>query len=215
MNDVDALIGQIRGAFGASRFPGDAFLQGSFDGCEPYDEVGAFHGKDDWTRLDPAFLDGHYAALSFFSEGGFRFFLPAYLVADLRGQLDTADPVFHLTHGFYEIATETRVGDRAFVLRTGKSTLVNPRRYGASTFEDYARYRLSVFTREEAGAIVAYLQHKHAAAETDLERNYIDAALRAFWLDRARSAPTAASLERHIAEQEEYAAAVRARHAAP
>ncbi len=32
--------------------------------------------------------------------------------------------------------------------------MLNPRRYGAMTFADWARYRLSVFAREEAQAIV-------------------------------------------------------------
>lgn len=45
-------------------------------------------------------LDAHYSALSFFSEAAFRFFFPAYLIADLRGELRTADPLFHLTGGF-------------------------------------------------------------------------------------------------------------------
>jgi hypothetical protein len=45
-------------------------------------------------------LDGHANALGYFSEAGFRFFLPAYLIADLHGQLNTADPLFHMTHGF-------------------------------------------------------------------------------------------------------------------
>ena len=45
-------------------------------------------------------LDAGYDALSFFSEGGFRYFLPANLIADLGKQLQTADPVFHLMNGF-------------------------------------------------------------------------------------------------------------------
>ena len=72
----EEVIEQIRLAFGANLYPGDAFLQGSFDGCEPYDEVSAFFGKTDWRVLDSKTLDGHYCALSFFSEGGFRFDSP-------------------------------------------------------------------------------------------------------------------------------------------
>jgi hypothetical protein len=48
----EKVIDQIREAFGANPYPGDAFLQGSFDGCEPYDEVSAFFGKTDWSTLD-------------------------------------------------------------------------------------------------------------------------------------------------------------------
>jgi hypothetical protein len=86
---------------------------------------------------------------------------------------------------------------------------MNPRRYGAMTSYDYARYRLSIFTREEAGAIVAYLEFKRDADPDVIDRKAIDAALVSFWLERARTAPDAQSLGRHIAEQEEYLAAIR------
>ena len=63
--------------------------------------TGPFKGVAHWTQVDPAILDPNYTALSFFSEGGFRHFLPAFLIADLQGLLQTADPVFHLTNGFF------------------------------------------------------------------------------------------------------------------
>jgi hypothetical protein len=37
----------------------------------------------------------------------------------------------------------------------------------------------------------------------------IDAALKTFWLERERTAPPAETLKQHLAEQEEYLAAVR------
>src|SRR5215211_6416221 len=77
------------------------------------------------------FLDGHATALSFFSEAGFRYFLPAYLISDLRGQLYTADPLFHQTHGFSDWTTEVPAADRTLKIKHGKSALMNPRRYGA------------------------------------------------------------------------------------
>src|SRR6185295_14052859 len=105
----EEVIEQIRNAFIANPYPGDAFLQGSFDGCEPYEEVSAFFGKTDWSQLDSAMLDAHYCALSFFSKCGFRFFLPAYLIADLREELLTADPLFHLWHGFSTVSASMPV----------------------------------------------------------------------------------------------------------
>src|SRR5262245_25648763 len=102
MSDQEAIIAKIQAAFGANDYPGDYYLQGSFDGTEPEDEVGPFRGKQVWGEIEPDFLDAHAAALSFFSEAGLRFFLPAYLVADLRDQLSTADPLFHLIHGFFD-----------------------------------------------------------------------------------------------------------------
>jgi hypothetical protein len=192
---ADTLIQSIQKGFARSEYPGDAYLLGSVDGCEPYDEVGPFKGKTDWSVLEAEFLDEHYCALSFFSEAGFRFFLPAYLVADVRGLLQTADPAFHLTHGFSDDSYEERKGERVRVHRWGKSKLINPRRYGAATTYDYARYRLSVFAREEARAVVDFLSWKRvsdAANEKDIEA--IDAALALFWLERAQSAPTAEAL---------------------
>jgi hypothetical protein len=203
------VIEKIEAAFAGNAFPGARFLQGSFEGCEPYDEVGPFEKREDWQGIEASFLDGHAGALSFFSEAGFRFFLPAYLISDLRGLLYTADPLFHLTHGFSDRTTELPAGDRTITVRHGRSAFINPRRYGAMTSHDYARYRLSVFTREEAGAIVAYLEFKRDADPDVIDKQAIDAALDSFWLERARTAPPAQGLRQHIAEQEEYLATIR------
>jgi hypothetical protein len=209
MPTSEAVIQKIEAAFADNAFPGARFLQGSFEGCEPYDEVGPFEKLEDWRGIEAGFLDGHASALSFFSEAGFRYFLPAYLISDLRGQLYTADPLFHLTHGFSDWTTEVPGGGRTLEIEHGKSALMNPRRYGAMTSHDYARYRLSVFTREEAGAIVAYLQFKRDADPDVIDGKAIDAALDLFWLERARTAPTAESLRQHVAQQEEYLTAIR------
>jgi hypothetical protein len=208
MSDPGVVIEKIRGAFAGNEHPGGRFLQGSFEGCEPYEEVGPFENMEDWRSIEASFLDGHANALSFFSEAGFRYFLPAYLISDLRGQLQTADPLFHLTHGFSDWTTEVPAGGRTFVIRHGRSAFMNPRRYGAMTSYDYARYRLSIFTREEASAIVAYLEFKRDLDPNVIDRKAIDAALQSFWLKRARTAPQARSLEQHIAEQQEYLAAI-------
>lgn len=209
MPKSEAVIEKIEATFAGNAFPGARFLQGSFEGCEPYDEVGPFEKLEDWRGIEAVFLDGHANALSFFSEAGFRYFLPAYLISDLRGLLYTADPLFHLTHGFSDRTTEIPAGDRTITMKHGRSALLNPRRYGAMTSYDYARYRLSVFTREEAGAIVAYLEFKRDADPDVIDKQAIGAALDTFWLERARTAPPAQSLRQHIAEQEEYLDAVR------
>ncbi len=209
MNDAEAVIEKIGNVFAEGEHPGGRFLQGSFEGCEPYEEVGPFEGLDDWRGIEAGFLDGHANALSFFSEAGFRYFLPAYLISDLRGRLRTADPLFHLTHGFSDWTTEVPAGKSTILLRHGRTAFVNPRRYGAMTSYDYARCRLSVFTREEAGAIVAYLKFKRGSDPDAIGTGAIDAALDSFWLERARTAPRAASLAQHLAEQEEYLAAIR------
>jgi hypothetical protein len=207
----EEVIAQIREAFVTTPYPGDAFLQGSFDGCEPYDEVGAFIGKTDWSKLDSTLLDGHYCALSFFSEGGFRFFLPAYLIADLREELLTADPLFHLCHGFAAVSTDVPVGSQKFRGDSGGKRLLNPQRYGAMTWSDSARHRLSVFTREEAKAIVAYMTYKREHDTMGLDKSRIDAALKEFWLDRAENAPTHEVVEAHAQEEERFTAELQRR----
>jgi hypothetical protein len=205
MSDKERVIEQIRSAFGGNEYPG--FLQGSFEGSEPAEEVGPFEGKQDWQGIEAGFLDSHAGALSFFSEGGFRFFLPAYVIADLNSLLQVAYPLFHLIGGFSDITVEIPAGGRVFTVKSGRSAFVNPRRYGAATFYDYARYRLSVFTREEAAAIVAYLQFKRD--ESVMDKTGIDAALNLFWLERAQTAPPADSLRQHVKEQEDYIAVLR------
>ncbi|HEY6903255.1 MAG TPA: hypothetical protein VI216_03050 [Candidatus Acidoferrales bacterium] len=204
----DEVIERIRDAFSATPYPGDPFLQGSFDGSEPFEEVGAFAGKNDWRTLDSKMLDARYCALDFFSEGGFRFFLPAYLVADLREELLTAEPLFHLWHGFATVSTDVAVGSRTFHRSSGGNRPVNPRRYGAIRWSDYARHRLSVFAREEAQAIVTYMTYKREHSATDLDKSRIDAALREFWSERAENAPTRKELEVHQQEEAEFYAAL-------
>ncbi len=209
MKDIEDIIKEIHEAFGNNEYPGDTFLQGSFEGCEPFEEVGPFKGKSSWRTVDPSFLDGHASALSFFSESGFRFFLPAYLIADLQGKLSTADPLFHLTHGFSDSTVKVPTKAGVFTRKLGKSVLLNPRRYGAITFYDYARYRLSVFTKEEASAIVCYLQYKRDSDSFGLDRNSIDGALNSFWLERSLKAPSAESMKRHMDEEKEYFAGLK------
>ena len=69
---------------------------------------------------------------------------------------------------------------------------------------DYARYRLSVFTKEEARAIVAYLRHKRDSDSLGLDKERIDGALHSFWTERSLNAPSNESLKQHIAEEEQY-----------
>ncbi len=201
MSDREALIQRIHEAFAETEYPGDPFLLGSREGCEPYEEVSPFQGKDAWTCLNSEFLDAHYSALSFLSDGGFRFFLPAYLVADLKDELNTADPVFHLTHGFYESSVEVPTPSGVFTRKFGKSVFVNPRRYGAMTSYDHARYRLAVFTQEEAQAIVDYLSYKRDSDPHAIQKEQIDAALKLYWHKRAEDAPSAKALKQHLEEE--------------
>jgi hypothetical protein len=197
MMSKELVISQILAAFGSNEYPGDNFLCGSFEGSEPYEETAAFKGKTDWRTLESGLLDAHYSALSFFSEGAFRFFLPAFLIADLRNELLTAEPLFHLT-GFSVSSIQIPTNSRVFTRKTGGSTFMNPKRYGAMTFADHARYRLSVFTKEEAMAIVAYLNYSRETDTHGINTPQIVEALNSFWLDRAEHAPSEESLKTHL-----------------
>lgn len=205
---VDEVVEIIDHAFGGNEYPGDAWLQGSRDGDEPFEECGAFVGQTDWRALAPAFLDQHYVVLSFFSEAAFRFYLPAFLIADLRDRLQTADPVFHLVGGFSDFAVTHRVDGQEFIIRSGGSQFINPRRYGASRFIDHARQRLSVFCREEASAIVAYLEQVMSRPSRETDRRAIEAGLVGYWRDRATTGPLAADLRRYLDEHAAYLDAV-------
>jgi hypothetical protein len=212
MSDPTQVAAQIGAAFDRADYPGDAYLLGSTDGSEPEDEIGPFRGTD-WRTLEPEFLDRHSAALSFFSQAGLRYFLPAYLLADLAGLLQTADPVFHLASPFHDVTIDIPVGERTFRRTIGRSQLVNPLRYGATTFLDYARWRLSVFTEEESRAIVEYLGWRREATDLDAERAAIDAALTEFWLPRVETAPSGESLCQHVADQAAIVAAIQEQRA--
>lgn len=198
----DHLVEQIHRAFEATPRPHDAFLAGSREGCEPEEAVAPFRGRD-WTSLDAAMLDANYTALSFFSEGGLRYFIPAFLVADVRRQLQTADPAFALTHGLCGSETTVEADGRRWTVRHGAGALLNPRRYGAITWLDHARFRLSVFCREEATGIVHYLRWR-AAGEPPEGRACIERALDGFWLARAAEAPTSVELADHAAAEQAY-----------
>ena len=204
MQDTQRVIEHIRQAFHDTEHPGDAFVQGSREGCEPGESVAPFIAVTDWSQLDPMVLDANYDALSFFSEGGFRYFLPAYVIADLKEQLHTADPVFHLTNGFSDKVVKIPAGQRIYEKTIGKSAFINPRRYGAMTWHDHARCRLSVFTREEAQAIVSYLEYKRDKDSHGLNREAINAALDSFWRDRAANGPTHQAIRQYRHEEAEY-----------
>jgi hypothetical protein len=168
MIDTEALIARITAAFASVEYPGDWCLRGSNEGEEPYQVEDAFKGKTDWRSLDAGFIDGYTTALSFFSDEAFHFYLPAYLIADLRGQLEYSDPMFYLTHGL----EDAKRGER-----------INPRRYGERTWFDHARHKFAMFNKAEAAAIAAYLRWKR---ETDeMSRTRIDEALASYWNDRA------------------------------
>jgi len=173
--DREVLKERIRAAFAGVEYPGDWCLRDSEEGDEPYLVERDFKGKTDRYALDAEFLDlapdGFASALHFLSEEAFRFYLPAYLIADLDGKLEHVEPVFHLTHGLDEASGPERI---------------NPRRYGDRTWSDHARCRHAMFDPAQAAAIVGYLETMRDASEWEPDRTKITQALESYWYARAR-----------------------------
>ena len=78
--------------------------------------------KDDWRRIPTEALNHCNSSLSFFDAEGMRFHLPAYLIADLRGEYDFG-MAFCLTHlsdysisRFTLLSTAQRAAIRAYLL---------------------------------------------------------------------------------------------------
>lgn len=167
--DRDSLKSKIVLAFSNGLYPGDWCLKGSTEGEEPYLLEKEFKGKTDWRALAPEFLDrapdGYGSALSFFSDEAFRFYLPAYLLADIEGKLEFCDVASHLTSKLDKKPEESEV--------------LNPKRYGDRTWWDYVTYRLSVFNREQCSAISEYLRFKLESLDSD--KGVIKKALENYW----------------------------------
>jgi uncharacterized protein DUF6714 len=175
VSDLASIKAQIGEAFSGGVYPGDWCLVSSREGTEPGLLEEEFKGKVDWRRLDSSFIDqapdGFGTALSFFSDEAFRFYLPAYLLADLDGKLKQTDVVFALTHGLENNSREERI---------------NPRRYGERTWFEHARHKFAMFNAEEVKAIVGYLRYKlGTGAITDYEKGHINEALENYWAARA------------------------------
>lgn len=164
---------QIRRAFVSAKRPPNGSLQGSLEGDEGLLLEADFQDKQDWRALDGAFLDqapkGYASAFSFFSDDALRYFLPAYLIADLDGQLDRVDVPSRLSSWFTD---------------ESRSALVNPRRYGKLTKFEAKTQRFRNLAPQEVAAIVAYLEY--AAQHYPFGRKPIDEALANYWRLRLR-----------------------------
>jgi hypothetical protein len=175
MSSLEEVKQQIRAAFAKVEPPPRWCLSNSREGDEPLAVDRDFKDKVPWDSLDVNFLDrapeGWGTALSFFSDEAFHYYLPAYLLADLDEKLQQADPLFHLTHGLE---------------KTSADKPINPRRYGARTWRDHARFKFAMFDREQCAAIAVYLQYRRAHGDlTVIQTAAIDEALAGYWWKRA------------------------------
>ncbi len=128
-----------------------------------------FSGKTDWESLEDQFLDeapqGWGSAISFFSGPALKFYLPAYLIADLRDALSHSDPAYRLC---------------AFVTPQVQDQKV-ARAFGGGTLGDYARANFELFDSRQVRVITSYLQWK---LEHEGYNPTIEQALEHYWLPR-------------------------------
>ena len=122
----------------------------------------------EWLDAAP---EGFGSALSFFSDAACRFYLPAYLVADLAGRLSKVDPLDYLVSGFGDMTLDQplRLWPR---VRTSQTIL--------------AKQRWSGLTQAQAMAVVRYLEWR--AASIDADAAFVSQALKNFWYERAAKA---------------------------
>jgi hypothetical protein len=87
--------------------------------CRAYREQDEKHN---WERIPIEALNRCHSSLSFFDAEGMRFHLPAFLIAELNGDMDVG-AVFHLTHlddyarsKLVTLSSEQRKAVREFLL---------------------------------------------------------------------------------------------------
>lgn len=168
MVDTEELIERIERAFDAVPHPGDAHLTDSEYGDEPEALERTFAGERDWRQLDAAFLDrasSRCGGLAFFSDPAFRYYLPAYLIADLRGLLTEVEPTVRLCASVTPQSEDVRVAER----------------WGGGTLGERARASFGQLSPEQRACIVDYLWWK---LENDalVDPLTVEDALEHYWL---------------------------------
>jgi hypothetical protein len=146
--EVADLVSEIWAVFGVIPYPGDENICVVEEGDESAIYALEFQGLD-WRTIHPALLVHNYASLSFFTPEGFRYFIPAYLIADLvdLGISNAADPVLFLAQGFTESADTP----------TANST---PSDEPPADLFAFSAERMAGFSRPERNAILRYLEYK-------------------------------------------------------
>ncbi len=170
---ADYVLTEIVAAFPARRAARFDPMANSVQGEEPLLTAKAFSDKDDWTWLDSKWLDeapeGWATALSFLSDEAICFYIPAFISADLRRELERAEPTFHLTHGFNDFSRDQHIWPRA-----------------PETWTEYGAQRWSHLTLEQVRAVVHYLEWRIVKDGMGIAHG-ASQALSLFWYDRARA----------------------------
>ncbi len=161
------LIRKIEFAFSEEKYPGDDNLVILSYGEEPELVKNHFRGHNNWKILPDAFIDFD-GALSYLSDNAFRFYIAAFLIADLNGKLDYNDPVVRLC---WPLTPQTELMKVAKI-------------YGGETIAERAKKNFDAFSSEQTSAIVSYLNWRRVQDEN----NYIiEQAIKNYWLPREKS----------------------------
>jgi hypothetical protein len=163
--DPDSVIAAIERAWHDARRPdkGDILPLNIIGDEEQMGVKRDFQGKS-WSGLDAKFIDqspdGSASALCFMSNEALRYYISAYLIADVRGQLHYSVPFYRLIDGFNGAAYGQRSPD---------------------IDQDAAR-RWTGLDPKQVDAVVLYLRWKQS---NDFEGDHATAALELYWLPRA------------------------------
>lgn len=164
------LIARIKHAFAHVTYPGDESLTDSTYGDEPAALIKEFCGKTNWQKLDAKFLDQAPdcwgSALSFFSSAALRFYLPAYMIADIRGELLISDPSIRLCSSLASTVENKKIA----------------KVWGGGTMGERAREEFAHYDAQQVSAIVNYLWWK--LESSDDYNPMIEQAMENYWLDR-------------------------------
>lgn len=207
--EISALLHEIRAAFAQTPYPGDDQLSGSEQGDEPAENAMELRGIP-WLTAHPILLARCHTALSFLSTDGFRYYLPAFLSADLlafdsvwKAHADAnwesnAEPVFELTRGLYDDSKEKfdmmafpelltgvidRLEEAGFSREEALEMLKRNREQKPTPPIDWYKYtvdRMKPFAQEERRAIIHYLEYR-AQSEAGIHSGEIHQALERYW----------------------------------
>jgi hypothetical protein len=160
----DELILKITKAFSENEFPGNDNLVASSYGEEPNLVRNHFVGQNSWNILTPEFIDCD-EALSFFSDQAFRFYIPAFMIADINDQLKNNYPEVRLCSLLTPESEPKKIA----------------KIWGGGTIGERAKECFQHFSNEQANAIIAYLYWKLLQDKDNL---IIEQALQNYWLKR-------------------------------
>ena len=181
--DVEAVKLLVCQAFADVPYPGDEQIVPDLTSWEEYVETWEyFRGRTDWRTLSIDLLNeaftGWGPALAFFTPQAFRFYLPAYLLADLDLQL--REDIYTYSYLTWGLTAEDQQGP------TSRAARKQAQQRGGRTKFEVRSERFASFTSQQAGAIVIYLEYiLHHRADRVFSTQPIAEALELYWRTRA------------------------------